>query len=257
MAFRAMRVAKEEAEAANRAKSEFLANMSHELRTPLNAIIGFADVINKEMMGPLANDRYRTYVQDIHASGTHLLSIISDILDLAKAAAGKLELSETQFDARDAVNAACRLIRQRIEQAALSLMITLPPDRIIIYADERKVKQVLLNLLSNACRFTLAGGRIECSLAIKPDGIVFAVSDTGIGIAAEHLDRVQNPFVQVESSLRRVSGGTGLGLALVKAMAELHGGRLRLDSAPGQGTTATVILPLERLVHEKKIIAAE
>ena len=257
MAFRAMRVAKEEAEAANRAKSEFLANMSHELRTPLNAIIGFADVMSKEMMGPLGNQRYRTYVQDIHASGTHLLSIISDILDLAKAAAGKLELSETQFDARDAVNAACRLIRQRIEQANLSLTITLPPDRIIIYADERKVKQVLLNLLSNACRFTLAGGRIECSLAIKPDGIVFAVSDTGIGIAAEHLDRVQNPFVQVESSLRRVSGGTGLGLALVKAMAELHGGRLRLDSAPGQGTTATVILPLERLVHEKKIVAAE
>jgi signal transduction histidine kinase len=256
IAFEAMRAAKQEAEAANRAKSEFLANMSHELRTPLNAIIGFADVMSKQVMGPLTNQHYRGYVQDIHASGTHLLAIIGDILDLSKAAAGKLELAESQFDARDAVNSACRLMRQRIEQAKLFLAVTLPPDAIGIYADERKMKQILLNLLSNACRFTAPGGRIECRLAVAPDGIVFAVSDTGIGIAAEHLARVQQPFVQVESALRRVRDGTGLGLALVKAMAELHGGSLRLDSAPGRGTTAIVILPRDRLVNADAIVAA-
>jgi signal transduction histidine kinase len=256
-AFDAMRAAKEEAEAADRAKSEFLANMSHELRTPLNAIIGFSDMMTSEAMGPLLNQHYRGYVKDIHASGTHLLAIISDILDLSKASAGKLELSESWFDAREVVNSACRLIRQRIDGAGLTLTITLPPDELSIYADERKLKQILLNLLSNAYRFTPVEGRIECRLALEPEGVVFAVSDTGVGIAAEHLDRVLKPFVQIEPSYRRMHEGTGLGLALVKAMAELHGGSLRLDSTPGMGTTAFVIFPVTRLKPERATAAAE
>jgi signal transduction histidine kinase len=256
-AFDAMRVAKEEAETADRAKSEFLANMSHELRTPLNAIIGFSDMMISEAMGPLPNQHYRGYVKDIHASGTHLLSIISDILDLSKASAGKLELTESWFDAREAVNSACRLMRQRIDGAGLSLIITLPPDAVSIYADERKLKQMLLNLLSNAYRFTPEGGRIECRLDLEEEGIIFSVSDTGIGIAAEHLDRVLKPFVQIEPSYRRMHEGTGLGLALVKAMAELHGGDLRLESTPGAGTSAFVFLPLTRLKSESATAAAE
>lgn len=257
VAFDAMRGAKEEAEAANRAKSEFLANMSHELRTPLNAIIGFSDMMISEAMGPLVNEHYRGYAKDIHASGTHLLAIISDILDLSKAAAGKLELTERWFDARDVVRSACHLMQQRIDEAKLSLTVTVPPGDVSIYADERKLKQMLLNLLSNAYRFTPAGGGIGCRLAVDSEGIVFAVSDTGIGIAAEHLDRVMKPFVQVEASYRRMHEGTGLGLALVKAMADLHGGHLRLDSTPGAGTTASVILPLARLKSGTATAAAE
>jgi signal transduction histidine kinase len=257
VAFDAMRVAKEEAEAANQAKSEFLANMSHELRTPLNAIIGFSDMMISETMGPLVNKHYVGYAKDIYASGTHLLAIISDILDLSKASAGKLELAESWFDAREVVNSACRVVRQRIDGAGLSLITTLPLGEVSIYADERKLKQILLNLLSNAYRFTPEGGRLECRLALESEGIVFAVSDTGIGIAAEHLDRVLKPFVQVEPSYRRMHEGTGLGLALVKAMAELHGGHLRLDSTPGAGTTAFVILPLTRLRSESATAAAE
>jgi signal transduction histidine kinase len=257
VAFDAMRGAKEEAEAANRAKSEFLANMSHELRTPLNAIIGFSDMMISEAMGPLVNEHYRGYAKDIHASGTHLLAIISDILDLSKAAAGKLALSESWFDARDVVRSTCHLMQQRIDEARLSFAVTVPPGEVSIYADERKLKQMLLNLLSNAYRFTPPGGRIGCRLAVASEGIVFAVSDTGIGIAAEHLDRVLKPFVQVEASYRRMHEGTGLGLALVKAMADLHGGHLRLDSTPGMGTTAFVFLPLTRLKSGTVTAAAE
>jgi signal transduction histidine kinase len=208
-------------------------------------------------MGPLVNEHYRGYAKDIHASGTHLLAIISDILDLSKAAAGKLELTETWLDAREVVRSACHLMQQRIDEAKLSFTVTVPPGAVSIYADERKLKQMLLNLLSNAYRFTPAGGGIECRLAVDPEGIVFAVSDTGIGIAAEHLDRVLKPFVQVEASYRRMHEGTGLGLALVKAMADLHGGHLRLDSTPGVGTTASVILPLARLKPGTATAAAE
>jgi signal transduction histidine kinase len=254
-AFEAMRAAKDEAEAASRAKSEFLATMSHELRTPLNAIIGFSDMMIHGTMGPLENRHYRGYAQDINASGAHLLAIINDILDLSKAAAGKLELVEGRCDAREIVTSTCRLMRQRIEEAGVSLGMTLPADAVTLYADDRKLKQILLNLLSNAYRFTPGGGCIDCRLAVEADAVVFAVSDTGIGIPPEHLDRVLNPFVQLESSYRRKRDGTGLGLALVKAMTELHGGKLRLESAPGLGTTVSVRLPLDRLVPASAVAA--
>ncbi|HEX3498015.1 MAG TPA: ATP-binding protein, partial [Stellaceae bacterium] len=235
--FEAMRAAKEAAERANRSKTEFLATMSHELRTPLNAILGFSDMMMCEVIGPLGNDRYRGYAQDIHASGSHLLDIINDVLDLSKAVAGKLELSQDWFDARGTMEVACRLVRPRITEANLRLIVTLPPAELVIYADARKLKQMLLNLLSNAYKFTPSGGRIECKVTIDEAEIIFAVTDSGIGIPAVELDRVLQPFAQVDSSMSREHDGTGLGLALVKAMAELHGGRLLLESEEGIGTT--------------------
>jgi signal transduction histidine kinase len=246
-AFEAMRAAKEAAELADRAKSEFLATMSHELRTPLNAVLGFSELMASETFGPLGNDRYRSYVEDIHSSGSHLLNIINDVLDLSKAAAGKLELVETWVEARCVVESVCRLIQPRVGDAELSLTVKMPPGSLTAYADERLLKQMLLNLLSNACKFTPPQGRIECSVSVDAAGMTFAVTDTGIGIPAEHLERVLQAFVQVDSSLSRRHEGTGLGLALVKVMAELHGGTLRLDSEVGRGTTAAVILPLTRV----------
>jgi len=246
-AFEALTAAKEAAEMANRAKSEFLATISHELRTPLNAVLGFSEVMLSEVYGPLGNERYRAYAKDIHASGSHLLSIVNDLLDLSKASAGKLELDETWTDARELVGAICRLIGPRIDEAQLSLTVTMPAGALFIYADERLLKQMLLNLLSNACKFTPPGGIITCSLSSDDAGVVFAVADTGVGIPAEHLERVVLPFVQLDSALTRRHDGTGLGLALVKAMAELHGGSLRLESRVGSGTTASVVLPRHRL----------
>jgi hypothetical protein len=245
-ALEAMRAAKEEAEIADIAKSEFLANMSHELRTPLNAVLGFSELLLREPFGPLGNDQYRGYARDIHDSGSHLLNIINDILDLSKAAAGKLELVEDWFDAGGAVNSVCRLIRARADNGKIALVVNTLPD-VTILADERMVKQILLNILSNACKFTPAGGRIECSLSADSTSVSFTVTDTGIGIPPEHLERVLQPFVQVESAMSRQHEGTGLGLALVKVMAELHGGSLRLDSEVDKGTTVAVILPLSRV----------
>ncbi len=246
-AFEAMRDAKEAAETADRAKSQFLATMSHELRTPLNAVLGFSEVMLNGAFGPIGNERYRGYIQDIHSSGKHLLNIVNDVLDLSKAASGKLELAEERVDAVETVRSACRLLAPRIYEAGLAITISMPPDGLVVLADERLLKQMLLNLLSNACKFTPRGGSIECALAVDAAGVRFSVTDTGTGIPPEHLDRVLHPFVQVDSSLSRRHEGTGLGLTLVKAMAELHGGSLQLDSAPGRGTVATVRLPLSRL----------
>jgi signal transduction histidine kinase len=251
VAFEALETAKEAAEAADRTKSEFLATMSHELRTPLNAVLGFSELMVREIFGPLGDHRYRDYAQDIHSSGSHLLSIVNEVLDLSKLAAGKLELVEGWINVREIVHSACRLIRPRIDRAELSLTVKMPPDDLLAYADKRLLKQMLLNLLSNACKFTPPGGGIECVVSTDDAGMTFAVVDTGVGIAAEHLDRVVRPFVQVDSSISRRHEGTGLGLALVAAMAELHGGRLRLDSKVGTGTTAVVVLPPSRIHPEK------
>jgi signal transduction histidine kinase len=248
-AFEAMRVAKEAAEGANLAKSEFLTTMSHELRTPLNAILGFSDMMIAEMLGPLGNPRYRSYAKDIHDSGSHLLALINDILDLSKSVAGKLDLAENRVDARALVETACRLVQPRVSAARLTLTSTLPQDSVLMIGDARKLTQILLNLLSNAYKFTAPGGTIECSLAVDAAGIRFVVADDGIGIPADQLERVLQPFAQVDSSLSRRHEGTGLGLALVKAMAELHGGSLDLASAAGTGTTATVTIPIERLAR--------
>jgi signal transduction histidine kinase len=245
--FEAMRSAKEAAESANLAKSEFLTTMSHELRTPLNAILGFSDMMISEIIGPLGDARYRSYAKDIHDAGSHLLALINDILDLSKSVAGKLDLAEDRVDARAVVETVCRLVQPRVSAAGLTLTTRLPPGALLVNCDERKLTQMLLNLLSNAYKFTAPGGSIDCTLAVDAAGIRFVVADNGIGIPAEQLDRVLQPFAQVDSSLSRRQDGTGLGLALVKAMAELHGGSLRLESAMGAGTTAIVTLPIERL----------
>ena len=243
----ALRRARDQAESANRAKSEFLANMSHELRTPLNAIIGFAEVLTGEMFGPLT-DRYREYARDIHDSGYHLLSVINDILDLSKAEAGRLELHDERIDFRQTVEACVRLINERAVQSAVTIQTQLP-DLLPLRADGRLLKQIMLNLLSNATKFTPTGGTVTISADIAPSGeLSVQVRDTGIGIAANDIKKVLQPFHQVDSAFNRKQGGTGLGLPLVKTMVELHGGSFTISSEPGVGTVVGFSLPRERVL---------
>ena len=244
----ALVAAKEEAELANRTKSEFLANMSHELRTPLNAIIGFDQILRDELFGPLGSDRYREYTGDIHDSAHHLLNIINDILDVSKAEAGKLDLSEDCVDIRNTIASAVRLVRDRAFEANLHLKQTLAEPLPQLLADERKVKQVLLNLLSNAIKFTPEGGDIGISVSIADSGnLAIAVSDTGIGMDEQQVEIALTKFGQVDSALSRSHAGTGLGLPLCSALVELHGGSLTIASTPGVGTTVRVEFPAERL----------
>ncbi len=236
------------AQAADRAKSEFLTNMSHELRTPLNAIIGLADMVKGELLGPLGVPAYKEYVEDIHGSGSHLLEIINDILDISRIEAGQLELKETTVDP-EAIVAACeRLVCVRAREAELSLVIEVGPAPPWLWADERALKQVLLNLLSNAIKFTPAGGEVRISGGIAADGgFCITVADTGIGIAEADISTVLAPFGQADTSFARMHEGTGLGLPIAKSLVELHDGRLELTSEPGSGTTVSVILPAKRL----------
>ena len=241
--------AKEHAELANRAKSEFLANMSHELRTPLNAVIGFSEVIASQILGPIGNDKYAEYANDIHASGEHLLELINDILDLSKIEAGKLELHEEDVDIERAIRAALTLVKERAEAGGLRLDRIVPKTLPMLRADERKLKQMLLNMLSNAIKFTPKGGRVLLRIGVdRRHGLTFEVSDTGIGIAPEDIPRAMSPFGQVESAMTRTCEGTGLGLPLIRALAEAHGASFTLDSAIGVGTTARVRFPRARVI---------
>jgi signal transduction histidine kinase len=246
-----LRRAKEEAELASRSKTEFLANMSHELRTPLNAIIGFAEILGAEIFGPLGDKRYAGYAVDIRDSGEHLLKLINDVLDVSKIEFGKVELQEESTDAAGVIESCVRLMRDRAEEAELTLSAELPLDLPFVHADARRLKQNLLNLLSNAVKFTEAGGRIVVRAIDEGEGQGFAisVSDTGIGIATNDLDKAMRPFGQIDSRMTRKYQGTGLGLPLTKSMIELHGGRLDLDSVAGRGTVATIWLPPERVIR--------
>ena len=245
-----------ELQSANRAKTEFLTNMSHELRTPLNAIIGFSEVLRDGLFGPLGDPRYLDYSEDIHASGVHLLAIINDILDLAKIDAGKLELCESEIAVPELVEAVLAIVRGRADAGELTLGVTLADDLPHLHGDPRAVKQMLINLLSNAIKFTEPGGQVTISASFEGGTIALVVADTGIGIAEADLPTALSTFGQVEGGLDRKHEGTGLGLPLVVALAELHGAVFKLDSKPGVGTKASVTFPSRRTIGAPVLEAA-
>ena len=230
-------------EIAGKHKSEFLANMSHELRTPLNAIIGFSEVLLERMFGEM-NEKQEDYLKDIHSSGQHLLSLINDILDLAKVEAGRMELNLSIFHLPTAIDNALTLIRERALRHSITLTAEIDPQLGELNADERKLKQILLNLLSNAVKFTPEGGRITVGARLTGDLVEIAVTDTGIGIAPKDHAAVFEEFRQVGTDYTRKAEGTGLGLALTRRLVELHGGAMRLESEPGKGSTFAFTLPL-------------
>ena len=239
-----------ESRVANKAKSEFLATMSHELRTPLNAICGFSEIIKSEMFGQIGHAQYSEYARDIHNSGTHLLSIINDILDIAKAESGKLQLSETSVDLPDAVISCIRMCRASADKKDVAIEMFGFDGGLHILGDERLIRQVVLNLLSNAIKFTESAGRVKVRLSINSGrDVIIEVIDTGVGIAELDIQRVLRPFEQVEGSLARQNGGTGLGLPYSEKIAEIHGGRLELESTLGLGTRCRIILPQWRLLE--------
>ena len=235
-----------QAEAASRAKSRFLANMSHELRTPLNAIIGFSDLMQQSVFGGLGNERYDQYANDINSSGHHLLQMIDEILDISKIEAGKFEPDFESLDIRELVNSSVRYFSVAVAQAGVTLNAEIDPGLEPVWADRRMVRQILLNLVSNAVKFTNAGGVVGVAVEALPDCARIVISDSGIGIAAEDIPRALEPFGQVDSGLDRRYGGTGLGLPLASALTVAQGGMFDIDSEVGKGTRVAFTLPWER-----------
>jgi PAS domain S-box-containing protein len=240
--------AKTGAESANRAKSAFLALMSHEFRTPLNAIIGFSDLVRSEAYGPIGNDLYKEYLQDIMMSGNHLLALINDILDLSKAEAGKISLSEAPAAVADIARESATMLRQQAGAASVALECNVAADLPPLMCDERIVKQILLNLLSNAIKYTPAGGRVVLDANLNGEGLRVVVRDTGIGIAGADLPTALADFGRVDSEFDLKRPGTGLGLPLAKHLAEAHGARFAIDSEVGVGTTISIVFPSARLL---------
>jgi PAS domain S-box-containing protein len=244
LADQALRAAKSQAELANYAKTQFLANMSHELRTPLNAVIGMSDVIRQELLGPIGNQRYRSYADDIHQSGQHLLGMISQILDLTRIDAGHVQLDLGDVDGDILMQEVAALYQSKVEAVGLTLEVKLQAPVPHLVADEAVLRRVIGHLLGNAIKFTPVGGKITLSSRLLDDGAVeFAVADTGIGIAANDIAKLITPFAQLDNVYQRKHQGAGLGLALVRALVELQGGVIRIDSVLGAGTVVHVLLP--------------
>jgi PAS domain S-box-containing protein len=239
-----LRLAKEEAEAANRARSGFLAAMSHELRTPLNAVNGFAEIMHQQALGPIGNPEYVDYAGHILRSGQHLLALINDVLDFARIESGSLVLNVKPIDLGAVLRATLDVLARRAEAAGVTLVRDLTEQVVILRADEQRLRQVMLNVAGNAVKFTPAGGRVAVSM--RPDmrgGAIITVADSGIGIAEQNLPLLFEPFWQADSGLDRLREGTGIGLPLARQLIALHGGRLELESRPGEGTKVTVTLP--------------
>lgn len=248
----ALRAARDHADAVNRSKTEFLANMSHELRTPLNAIIGFSETINRGLFGPIGNERYREYAQDIHHSGVHLLNVINDILDLSKIEAGHFDLFEEEVDLDDVFGSTAIILKPRAEQAGVALTYNAEVNgEFEIYADGRAIKQVLINLISNAVKFSDEGDTVHIGASIHQDTFRIYVRDEGVGMAPEDIPKALAPFTQVDGSLSRSHEGTGLGLPLAMRLVELHDGELIIESTRGEGTTVYIELPLSRLLFNQ------
>ncbi|HXZ67014.1 MAG TPA: PAS domain-containing protein [Alphaproteobacteria bacterium] len=237
------------AQAANEAKSRFIANMSHELRTPLNAIIGFSEVMNSEVYGPLGSEKYREYASDILKSGQHLLSLINDILSISRLEIGKAELKDEELNLPELVKRCLRWVSGHAFEGGVELLEEVEPNVPNLRADSRSLTQVLLNLLSNAVKFTPRGGKVTIAAKLMSDGgIELSVKDTGIGMTREKIERIGTPFLQFEDGLARRFEGAGLGLSIAKRLMELHGGTLTVSSIVGSGTTATIRLPPERSI---------
>ena len=233
---------KARAESANRSKSEFLANISHELRTPLNAVIGFSEMMQKNMFGPLGSQKYAEYAEDIHESGRYLLEVINDILDMSKIEAGRLTLDIKPIDAGAIIKDSMRIVSRSAEQRGVALS-RIGPELVPLSADDRALKQILLNLLSNAVKFTPRGGDVTVGVEFTEQAVRIAIADTGIGIPEEDLHKLGLPFEQVENQFTKSHKGTGLGLAISRSLVELHGGHIEIASRVQEGTTVTVHLP--------------
>ncbi len=250
-----LRLAKEQADSANRAKSAFLANMSHELRTPLNAILGFSEMMIKQTFGPIGHGKYGEYLDDIHMSAKHLLEIINEVLDMSKIEAGKVELDEQEIDVMGLIDSVVRIMANRAFNNGLEIKEVVQQNLPVLYADPRLVRQILINLITNAIKYTQRSGVIEVIARIDDESnMVLLVKDNGIGIPKDRIKDAMKPFGQINDPTQsNKQQGTGLGLPLTKAMAELHDGKLWLESDTGQGTTVTITFPKKRVRYPKAV----
>jgi signal transduction histidine kinase len=241
-------IARHAAERDSQTKSQFLANMSHDLRTPLNAIIGFSEIMQLETFGPIENSRYAEYVNDIHSSASLLLNLINDVLDMSKIEAGKVQLHDSEIDLKDLIDQTLRLVSGQGVVNGLRVDVDMSAGLPMLRADERALRQILLNLISNAVKFTPSGGNVTIRARSSDVGLAFDVCDTGIGIAADDIERILKPFGRAHDQEYQ---GTGLGLPIAKSLAELHGGNLAIRSEPGKGTRVTVTFPSARIVFRQ------